>query len=270
MPLPDSGVPIQVYELTEGWSFSVGTEGTQGTRVYLESTLMDPSLTTVDLPQIGDSFDSTYTSCKLKSIQVTLVNNSSSCGKKYTCNYDGKPYSEQVQLGEADLPKSVDIGGELLSFVIKSPGCKWNSDGKQVEQPIYKRETLVVYRMSRKISDFDDFMDAVKANVNKINDDTFFDCKKHMLLFNGATLQEYFDNYGVKRWKADLQWTYRSVTGDSTAGKDGWRYVLREDTGTFDTITIPGFELYAEGDFEGLLTSSTTFGTSINQSFPSQ
>jgi len=230
------GESVQVYELVEQWRFSISASSVSGTRVYLDS---DASLGTsrVALPNIGDVWDLDYGNVTLKTIDVTYLNDNDNCGRKYVCNYDGLPYTQtSIVQSSDDFPRSVDVSGEFITWEPKGNIFQWGSDDSVTKQAVFKHVATATFRIARVVKDFDDYMHDVAGKVNRVNAANFLGFPAGTVLFIGANMTEFNNRVGFKRWRADLNFVFRTVTGDLRDGYDGWNYFLRNDTGKFDSI----------------------------------
>lgn len=260
---------LEVYLLTERWGFQTGIAGLSGTRTYLDTTA-DLGVSKVGLPKLGDAWDSDNTNITLKNIEVNLLSDRDTCGKKYFCTYDGQPFGQTATpLSDDDVPRSVEVGGEYLTWVEPSSGSFYfKSDNVKVEQAMARQVSFSNFRMYRVISNsfIDDYMVTVMGMVNKLNDTSFVGFPSEMVMFTGANMTEFKNRIGALRWRVELNFSARSVTRNFTNGNDGWNYILRDSTGTWDkpVIGIAGTEgIYPTANFK-LLFNTHALGSDEN------
>jgi len=258
--------PLQVYLLTENWGFQTGTTGLSGTRTYLETTTDLSGVSRVDLPKLGDSWDEENYNITLKDIAVALVNNSEQCGRKHICSYDGVPFTQvAVPLSDDDVPRSVEVGGEYLTWVEGGAGSFYfPSDSSKVQQAMAYQVSLANFRMYRVISNsyIDNYMVTVMDIVNLLNDATFVGFATEMVMFTGANMTEFKNRAGSTRWRVELCFSVRQVTDKfpsvkQPAAADGWNYILRQDTGKFERPIIGGgpASIYKTANFKSLFNA---------------
>jgi len=226
--------PIMVYPLVQSWRFYTSSDSLGGTRVYLEHAAgLSAGVVAEQLPKIGDAWDSNYENVTLKSIEVTFLNDNPNCGKRYTCIYDGVPYSQTPAVQEDKLLLNIDIGGEMRAFEPRGTMWKWEGTGTPiVNQNISKRVVMANIRMYRPIKSANDYMRVVMTCAGKLADHEFHGFPIGTVLFLGANLSEFKNRNGFKRWNAELLFAVKSCTGRISSGvanTDGWTYDLRED-----------------------------------------
>lgn len=252
-----------VYELTEGWNFNIAGTSATGTRTYLETT--EPmSVATIPLPKIGDAWDTDWPFCTLQAITVSLVNNNENCGKKYTCNYASVINLQTALPSDVDeLPVSVDVGGELVSWTQPegSNAWKWVSDDVAVpgSQPLFRKVSTATIRITRVVKDFQAYMATVMDIVNYVNlEPDLLGFPEGALLFTGVNLTQFYNKANQKRWKAELNFVARKIIGPMGANvyEWGWTQIMRDDTGKWDIPVGPGgVTLYTETLFKDLFES---------------
>lgn len=250
------GDSIDVYALVQQWSMTISAESIEGTRVYMEDvgqSMPDGSSKTT-LPKLGDSWDSDYLNLTLKTITVTYILDNDNCPRKFVCNYNGVPFTQMAEpLSADDLPKNIEIGGEFNSWEPKLNTWKWASDDAPInKQVLNRRIALLTIRITRVIRDFDTYTELCSILINHVNDVELLGFPTETLLFNGANLYEFRNRAGQKRWKVDLQFVARFVTGNPAA--DGWNYQLRDTDGSWDKAinVATGHSTYLSASLESL------------------
>ena len=252
-----TNIPTQGYLLVGGWKFEINADGATGTRVYLHTDEVLPNSTLVNIPKIGDSWDEDWPDVVVKSIDVGYYE-SELCGQKITVNYGPRTISFEIQGQSADdLLKNVDVAGEALAVKSQNQVFRWEgdtSDNKYVKQDLYLTIAKGSIRMFRIIKSFNSYMRTVFERVNTVNQDNILGFPSEMLRFNGVSCQEFRDRSGFKRWRVELVFEIRSVTGNFTAGKDGWNYVFRETTGQWQKVKNESTDegLYKLADWDEL------------------
>ena len=254
-----TGTQNRGYALMEQWQFTITNSGATGTRVYLDTDIVLANSSKENIPKIGDSWSDDYPDVVVKSLGITYVNNSDECGKKITVSYG--PWSIEMEVtpqSEDDLLKNVSVTGEFISWEPKNTTFQWLDDSDPVVQPLFLNIAKAGVQIYRVIRDFDAYMYVVMSLVNKVNASEFLGFPAESVLFTGANCSEFKNRSGSKRWKVELLFTVRSCTGDYTDGNDGWNFLLREDTGTWDKpVTADAFysTLYESTSFEILFTA---------------
>lgn len=260
------GDPIMAYPLISEWQITIGGTGSSGTRKYLETT-ETLSGTKEAVPNIGQVWDGDHP-ITVSSIKMTYLNDNDNCGKLYTVNYDSNSsFNQQFEVAADELPVSVDIGGELIAVEpfrtindVKTYYWKFVSDEKDVEQPLYKRTAVASIKFTRIVSDAEAYVNTCMDYVGKVNQDTFFGFGIEQVMFEGCSTYQFLNSKGQKRWKAELTFTVRKVTGEGS--EDGWNYVLRPDglgegAGWDKPVIKTGVNanksLYEDADFDALL-----------------
>ena len=276
---------LMVYPLMQDWHFEFNETGSSGIRVYMEQLSSSEPGTPEELPGIGDSWDGptdAYKDCRVQRIKVEYIQNyyetqGNRCSRKFTCFYETSYIDTQAdqndgieQPTDTDLTIAVETSGELISIdpsaTNPSHGYKWYSDDTAVTQPIYKTintTTLKIQRMIRDV-DFGAWLDTSDAALGKINDAICLSFQKDTLMYTGFTASPWRSETNTPKWRCELTFVGREVTGKTTAGDDGWNFVLREtrtkdadplwdepyivdDTGT-------KVQLYSETSFDNLFT----------------
>jgi hypothetical protein len=254
------GNPIAAYTLVSNWRFTTTASGISGTREYIESADMTSvtGATASVVPKIGDAWDTTYTAVTCKSIEIRYLGDNENCPKIYVCSYDDTPVTQTEQpVGEDDLPRSMSITGELISWEPKPGTWKWKGTGLDCNQPIYRHVSTEEIVVTRVIKDIDDYNSHLFGAVNKTNNYTLWGFQHGSLLFVGADITEFRNRAGAKRWKVDLKFVARKVLDPIDAGSNtwGWNTQLNEDTGKWDSPWFNGATyLYPEWDFSELFT----------------
>lgn len=263
-----TAVPIDVYLLRERWGFHTGTTGLGGVRTYLDTTA-DLGVAKVPLPKMGDAWDSDNTNITLKDMDIELLSGSETCGKKYILTYDGQPYGQTaVPLSDDDVPRTVETGGEYLTWVEGGDGSfYWPSDSAKVQQAMARQVSLANFRMYRVISNsfIDDYMVVVMGMTNKLNNSSFVGFPAEMCMFTGTNMTEFKNRAGALRWRVELNFSARSVTKDFTAAKDGWNFILRQSNGKWERPIIGGgpASIYPTANFK-LLFNAHALGSDEN------
>jgi len=267
--MPEFGDGISVYALVQEWNFTVTETGVSGTRVFLENQGQLAGVSSERLPNIGDSWDTTYKYCTAKSISVSYFNDRNCNGRKFTVNYNGSPAIISSLISSNDLPVSVDVGGDYTSiepFTTDSNGDNiyywhWDTDGAGVNQPIFFHNGIANIRFTKVVDNAEAFIKTSMAYVGHVNSGTFFSFPKHWILYEGCNMYQFKNKLGFNRWKAELHFAVRNVTDD--AGEfNGWNFILRKDAaaggagGMWDRPKdANGGYLYKELDMDNLLSS---------------
>lgn len=282
-------VAIPVVQIVQSFVFEMYKDGQRGIRNYVDASVR-PDATSENLPAIGSGWDDDYPDCRLRNIRVTYIDDNDNCGRKFECTYDTQDLDDaQDQTNEGGIPvtndvnklaSTIDAGAEMVTWEpydksadveavnpLWVPTHFWGSDSEDVKQLVFKRVVTASFSVERIISDakMDDFLELSFSLQGKLNNSSFFGQPAGTCLYQGCQLQSYLSQFGIsnkKKWKGMLTFVYKSVTGTTGAGNDGWNFILREENGEWDKPVMnhppagsDGF-LYEDGDFDELMTIS--------------
>jgi hypothetical protein len=150
----------------------------------------------------------------------------------------------------ADLPRSMDISGEMLS--IDSDNRWWDSDNVKIDPTtkIFKRVVTGTLRITERVADQAVTRSKVINAAGKVNDATFEGFGVATWLYMGADSEEVRDSSGVKRWNFTHIFAFRKV---GTISSSGWYYSWRQDANKWDkSVDTPG-------GGSGYIYNTTTF-----------
>ena len=263
--MSEFGDGVSVYPLMDQWRFEVSESGVSGTRVFLENKGQLSGAITTNLPDIGDSWSTAYQYVTVKTILVTYPS-TEDCGRMFTVNYNGSPSIQSAQISSNDLPVSIDVGGEFVAFEpyeYNDNGNKvnfswhWSADGKDVKEPIYRRQAIANIRFTKVVPNAEDFTKLSMDFVGYVNSGTFFGFGPERVMYEGCSLYQFKNKLGFNRWKAELHFSVRQVT--QKVINDGWNFLLRPDKDAPIRWDKPldqdGDSLYDTQDFDYLLSS---------------
>jgi len=251
--------PIQVKELVEGFSLSLNEDGQSGTRRFIDATATTQG-TEVALPSLGDAWDDNYPNLLLTNIRIAYINNNDLCPFVYECTYSARPDSTSTFADEEDLPTSISSGVEFISLQTKSGSWTWESDGTKLADTsaIFKTTSVTNISMRRTIKDLKEFATGSIALNGCLNDLPWFGFARGTVMYMGFDAEETrTPHLNSRRWNITLKFSVRQVIAYDN-GTEGWNYILREDTGKFDSpiVGTPGTYLYEYTDFAVLNTLS--------------
>lgn len=283
--MPDNN--IEVVLLGQGYGLSSDKSGGQkGQKVFHEAAFQPNPGTPVPLPTIGDPFSDDAPDCLVINIDMAYLNDTTTCGRMWTVTYQNditEPDIEDNNPNEEDLQTTIEMGCEQISFEPPTNTWKWYGSGTYIAtQPIFYRINTATVKVYRTIWDdkLDDFMKINFNTMGRVNSDLFWGIPQTMLLYEGANLQETRSEMGKRIWKAEMVFTFRTVTGNFTmgssqtiadGGKDGWNWVLQLNSSmttnpwdkpyrevAVDPIWAPYGKafLYAATNFKTLLTAA--------------
>jgi len=261
-----------VYELIEGNNFNENETGVTGVKVFTD---IPNSSTPVELPLIGDQWDSTYDLLLVRSIDKTLICKDKS---KWVVNYSTRDEDDfGGELSEENLPVQISMGVESVSWTppskyssnftwVDATGYEGTLNLSEVKQNINLLVGLTTYTFTRRVNDLISFKIANYKSIGRINATTFYGLPRGLLLYKGSEIDSYKDNNGRKSWLARLTFVQRITTPNrlfnidgemSDLEVDGWQYALREADGEFSRpyFTTASSYLYSYADFKGLITS---------------
>jgi len=254
-----SSTATQGYPLLEGWTFSITAGGQTGTKVFLVGATL-PDATLEDCPKIGDSWNADFLDVTCKSITKTYLPGCEDASK-WTCTFDTVPTGQvSVALSADDLLRSVDVGGEFMSFEPDkgSDSWTWDDTGTAVEQPIFRNLVQSNIRIPVIVSDFKKFYRQSFDFCGRINKDEFLGIPKGNVLYLGCNINEFKNSWGARRWRAELNFSVRSL-GNATIDEtgDNWQFVMNAKTGAWDMPLDPaGNPMYETADFTKLFDFS--------------
>jgi hypothetical protein len=249
--------PIEVVPVMESWQINIEEYSVSGTRTYIEDLDGDDPLRE-ELPRIGSSWDTTdYSNLLLVGMVITYVadyyeDDDNRCARKFVCNYSGSTNLQQADaLSQEDLPISMSVGAQITSFEPKPADgvWKWLSDDEPVDQVIGHREAITNITAERVLASttLNEYHRMCSDKAGKLNSTGFkigsegtFTYGRGSVIFDGADFTEYRNSHGAKRYKVSLKFTLRRVTFDDSEpadefdSKDGWCYLIRDDTGEWD------------------------------------
>ena len=273
--MPDDA--IQVVLLAKGYFLSTDQKGGQkGQKVFHEAAFNPRSDLAVSLPAIGDPFSDSAPNCLVVNIEMTYLGDTTNCGRIWTIEYLNdiqEPDEEVSNPNEEDLQTTIELGSEAISYTPPAGVWRWYAGGAEIVMPMYARINTATVKVYRTIwnNKLDLFLAQNFYKMGKINSDVFWGIPNYMLYYEGANLQETRDEDGDRIWKAEMTFTFRTVTGNFTMGKpdiveggqDGWNWVIR-DTDTMTATEIWGkpyktapadhMFIYQATEFKPLLT----------------
>jgi len=100
-------------------------------------------------------------------------------------------------------------------------------------------------------------------NLGKLNNGPFYGFPKGMVLYQGASLSDYWDENGVRKFQVVLTFSAKRTTGVFGTSTDGWNYVIRNSldakNGKFDAPVeassyTTGLYGFSEDNFELMFT----------------
>jgi len=257
------GTPVEAYTMVRDWELEIANSGGMtGVRSYIEASGMASvtGATKTVVPKIGDAWSTVYSSLTCKRIRIKYLTDNDNCPRTFVCYYDD---IQNIQLGETvgkdDLPRTITTTGELVSWEPSNNKWQWLSDNKECQQPLFRFCCTQEIIVTRTIKDMDKFNGYVWDCINHTNDTEIWGFPQGSVLFEGADFTEFRNRGGNKRWKVDLKFLARKVSGSIAVGSAdwGWNTTMRDDTGEWDTgnLAATGEKLYSTKVFDNLFDS---------------
>ena len=274
-------------ELTSGFEVSMDERGITATQVFI----YDPTDQESDskLPKIGDSLEissnlsipgdlgafpaeTVYVTCRR--IDFKLLSGHQ-LKYQWTLQYSNEPidsvgleYSGNSQnTNFSNLPINYEYSGEYNLVTPKAEDEVWEflSDGVSVKQPLPIRVGTSTLRVNRIVSDgnYDAFQRYCQEILGCVNsggsDGSPFSMNLGCWLFTGVSTEGYRDFQDSKKWRAELNFSFKDPDGE---GEDGWQKILRTDSNlkwdvpynTDPKVIENNSRLYPYADFGPLLT----------------
>jgi hypothetical protein len=240
---------ISVVKLLSEWQLQVGeATGQVGTRKYHEiGGGYSGGGEVVELPSIGDPWDDDeFKNCLCRSIRITYDGGSEDCGRFFTLEYSSARSDDsqyRVNKGEPPptyglLPVQMDLGMDVASWTDSGNvrHWKWNSDSSNIDQALFKNVGTATIQLTRilAVADIPTFIAASFGLVGLLNISAFFGFPKGMVLYQGASLADFYDENGDRKFRAVLSFGVKQTTQTFADGTDGWNWILRDDKGTWD------------------------------------
>jgi len=246
-----------VAEVVQGFRFARTATSISGTRVFVEPF---EGADTQALPNLGDPWDTEYPEVTAKEIIMGYLENNPACPKTWTVNYDGSPwvYSSEA-LDANELLVNIDTSGEFKIWSYLAGTMFWASDSSQIKngEQFNRHIALQTIKVNRVIKDIEAWNSTCLLHTNTLNNGSFFGFSAGMVKFAGARTQQYTDMFGHKSWKAELIFDVKNVNNVGGGGENGWNYVWRKDTMSFDRPrTETGKYLYDSSDFDSMFDSA--------------
>jgi len=135
-----------------------------------------------------------------------------------------------------DLPRRIEYGGEYVKI---APQNKSESDNavwewktapvKDIPKDIDLTRVIPTGSMliTKIHANKTRLNDKIIAAVGRVNDAAFEDYDAGNLLYMGASVEEFTNSAGAKRWRAAHSFQFRLPTGNTGANLDGWNYIFR-------------------------------------------
>lgn len=233
-----------VVSLTQSWELNESVGNMSGTKVFITQAAL-PGGTATTLPELGDSWDSSnvYSQLTCSNIQSKYLNDNTACGLIYTCSYTYNTTSAETVTSPLDLPASLSVSGDLISFIPRAEDVNkwyWSSDGKPIiDTSIPRKEVVMSLTLQKYVlhDSIDEYIAIVSPCVNTLNDDTFMNIPKGLLMFLGVDAQEVPNNNGTnkRKWLVQLRFSLKNNHPAGTLTADyGWNRFFRKDKNNFE------------------------------------
>jgi len=230
---------------------------------YATSGTLPGGISLQQLPLRGYGYPGSSTGHKLDTVERTM-NNQNATQWTAVLTYLPPTTGSWSTSGAAfvDLPRSWSIGGELLQFAETGDWYYVTGTGTNDpilgEVPAFKKIATGRLVMQEVISDISAARARAKARVNTKNNASFEDSSVGDMLYLGFEAEEFTNDDGDKRWRLRHNFLERDIPGKA---KNGWEYVLRDDTAQWSYINqSPGSvdpePIYPSSSFRGIFGAS--------------
>jgi hypothetical protein len=231
---------LYVYPLVREWKFEITEQGCTGLRKYIDE---DPAgaVSAVELPSIGDPWSTQWPNCRVVRIDINYLGDNDECPQVYTCTYEtifidtqALENDKQPRPDGNQLVIGLETSAELISVdppedTSSTTGFVWDFDGKKVKQPIYFTVNTTTLKMQRMVVDLNLLINASWACIGKINKAAFLGAEAGTVLYTGFTSSPLRSETDKIKWKCELTFVHRTVTGVVGPDLDGWNYIIREE-----------------------------------------
>jgi len=227
-----------VVLMSQGWRLS-DTEngGKTGSRVYFDAATR-PDKTPVELPVIGDEWDSTFDLVLCLSIDKVPIGADASAGFMYSVQYSTYENAGDILTTEVDLPQisvNVSTGGEFDSYLLDSETTTYKTTDlttftEIVDNPSISRMSLQtnVQITARYIGTIESLIAENTTYTGRLNTATMWGVPRGNILLTGVTAQPVkVIELGTAQIKWNRTYNYsirhlKGITGDT------WQYVFHQ------------------------------------------
>lgn len=261
---------VDVFPVMADWSFQASATIYSGTKVFVDAVAAPAGFTTQAVPNIGDSWDTTYAAITCKTIRVSYTGNNPTCPRRYECYYDSTPIDISIAGGDPKrLPVSMQIGTMFKNYPNPNTTSKWywkNSGadcGTTFFAPLLigtKTISIVRYIAGADLDRWSKYTDKIIGTVNNApfwpaatgtilmlgQNTAEYEFSAETLLYHGADLVEHTNNPDNRRWECTLKFEAILNSNDNGTTFLGWNYEWNSDTGKFDK---PQHKVNGAGDW---------------------
>ena len=264
----------EVVLLKRDYGKTFSKDSTTGIKVFISAAAL-PNSTSVDLPELGDSYDDDYIGLRVATIDESYIDDG--CNHiLYTVNYSTAAASEPDE--DAYYPITLETDADFQTYSdSKEEGDAvghwiW-PDGGNVKNTEFRqriKESTQNFVVHREIWDLNDFLWEDKHVTGRINavDTTIngIDVKAETCLYLGASISETRTANGATKWLAQLKFSVKEVPTPDPAVNGGWNHVFRPAKKSYykpyfyfkkdrePPLSLSEVYVYLFADFERILT----------------
>jgi len=266
--MPNTISGVQVVGLVQDWRGSPAIDGaSSGFRRYLEVDTNDDikaeltgSVHKEELPGLGSAWSNDFPHLLLVRIEVKRTADDPVAPRQFDCYYESRFINTQGMVnngaGTIDYTKletSFESSSEIITLDPAGPtsGYKpytWAKANYTVVQSVYFITSITTIKVIRMIKDILAFENTSKGLQGRVNNAAMWNgvFQPGIILYNGYTSTPFVDGNEMQKWRTELTFTARRVTGGAgdigpgpqgAAEMDGWNYCLNENR-TQDTDPV--------------------------------
>jgi len=252
----------EVVLLKRDYGKTFSKNSTTGIKVFISAAAL-PNSTSVDLPELGDSYDDDYIGLRVATIDESYIDDG--CNHiLYTVNYSTAAASEPDE--DAYYPITVETGAEFQTYndskeeSVLNGHWQWE-DGTLINDfKARKKEITTIITIHREIWDLDAFLVESNSKIGKVNSITTslngVTVESQTCLYVGASISETRTANGATKWLAQLKFSVKLVPLVG-GGLGGWNYTYRSGRDAYQLAkhSITTEYLYDDTLFDTLLTA---------------
>lgn len=249
----------QLRILADGYRFNENEEsGQRGKLVCVDDVVGVDSDAVIDLPTIGHKWseisgDLDHRKCLLRDIDVTFFGGDAR-HKQYELSYSTKAKDDDTNRepdpGAEFLPRALDVGSEVMSWdATNQTGLVWATGGGAIEQVASFRIITGKVSIQKVHTTYEKPFGNIRTYGGSINSAEWFNCGAEQLMLIGASINEYINNKGNKRFRTTYRFSFRFVPGYAAVG---WNHLYKKHAHGWDK-TNP--LLYPTANFKAIFGS---------------
>ena len=246
---------IQVKPLVDSWELKESTAASTGVKKFVNEEVYPAGglAATVNLPELGDSWDDLYKNLVVIEIVHKYLTKNDACGKIYTVNYSTISDESDEASDFSDLTTNISLSGNYRTISAVDGDWKWEDAGEDesglpADARLPIREFTEIVELQRYVyaSSFIAYNNQIALAVGKVNSSVFLGVPVGYALFTGALANELPRvPLETRKWLVRLQFNVRQIS---------WQKLYDAQTNTFRSPKNGDNFLYEETDFNPLLT----------------